>query len=141
MVLLSSLCHCYSQRVQVSLWYILIGYFGGLSIYHSDTWSLWDCQALMTRAQQHVFVSGANTSGMKRRGISKPDPLAPKPKMPTFHPKPQTFSPKPAQSFNTQNPIEAANPVLGFMRPKRTVVRKHGPASSPERHKEEAAAT
>ena len=29
------------QRVQVSLWYILIGYFGGLSIYHSDTWTLW----------------------------------------------------------------------------------------------------
>ena len=31
----------FPQRVQVSLWYILIGYFGGLSIYHSDTWSLW----------------------------------------------------------------------------------------------------
>ena len=30
-----------SQRVQVSLWYILIGYFGGLSIYHNDTWTLW----------------------------------------------------------------------------------------------------
>ena len=31
-----------TQRVQVSLlWYILIGYFGGLSIYHSDTWTLW----------------------------------------------------------------------------------------------------
>ena len=29
------------QRVQVSLWYILIGYFGGLSIYHNDTWTLW----------------------------------------------------------------------------------------------------
>ena len=31
-----------TQRVQVSLWYILIGYFGGLSIYHSATWTLWD---------------------------------------------------------------------------------------------------
>ena len=30
-----------SQRVQVSLWYILIGYFGGLSISHNDTWTLW----------------------------------------------------------------------------------------------------
>ena len=30
-----------SQRVQVSLWYILIGYFGGLSLYHNDTWTLW----------------------------------------------------------------------------------------------------
>ena len=29
-------------EVQVSLWYILIGYFGGLSIYHNDTWTLWE---------------------------------------------------------------------------------------------------
>ena len=31
----------FTQRVQVSLWYILIGYFGGLSVYHNDTWTLW----------------------------------------------------------------------------------------------------
>ena len=31
-----------TQRVQVSLRYILIGFFwGGLSIYHNDTWTLW----------------------------------------------------------------------------------------------------
>ena len=30
-----------TQRVQVSVWYILIGYFGGLRIYHNDTWTLW----------------------------------------------------------------------------------------------------
>ena len=35
------LCLSFAQRVQVSLWYILIGYFAGLSIYHSDTWTLW----------------------------------------------------------------------------------------------------
>ena len=35
-----------TQRVQVSLWYILIGYFGGLSIYHNDTWSLWEKRVL-----------------------------------------------------------------------------------------------
>ena len=31
-----------SQRVQVSLWYILIGSFGGLSFYNNDTWTLWE---------------------------------------------------------------------------------------------------
>ena len=31
-----------NQRLQVPVWYILIGYFGGLSIYHNDTWTLWD---------------------------------------------------------------------------------------------------
>ena len=32
-----------SQRVQVSLWYILRPPKHPISIYHIDTWTLWDC--------------------------------------------------------------------------------------------------
>ena len=45
-----------TQRVQVSLWYILIRYFWGLSIYHNDTWTLW-VKGLCSCVAQRLHVA------------------------------------------------------------------------------------
>ena len=62
------------QRVQVSLWYILIGYlgFGGLSIYHNDTWTLWG-RAL----QQMVRCANGNLEPHELQFKKSPEPPKP----------------------------------------------------------------
>ena len=46
-----------TQRVQVSLWCILIGYFGALSIYHNDTWTLWEVDTISRLRPQSRYYS------------------------------------------------------------------------------------
>ena len=68
-MLLNRQCRCLKtpQRVQVSLWCILIGYFGVLSIYH-NTWTLW---------AQGFRLSACYDSGALRDTSGQGAPLKP----------------------------------------------------------------